>query len=145
MLRRCGGALSTLESEGLNHCHVDWIELGDESGGVAFGAELQALQSRSVDAVYVRGVAGMAMLRAMQARILFDIGAQPDQWLRRQRALLTAVVSQDSTSLSSMAADVALEDDRLRVVHDLKHFLLRWELITRRNAEPSVVTGADVL
>jgi hypothetical protein len=162
------GALSALESEGLTHRHVDWVELpagdmGGEAPATPFAAELLALQRQTADAVYVRGAAGLAVLRTLQARVLFDIGAQRDHWVRTQTALLTATVTNVPDRDSAKSADASLDDETLQVAHDLKHFLLRWEFIaddfdlrawaylrpersaSRRNADVSVSTSSQVL
>ncbi len=123
------GTLSALESQGLNHRHVEWVEISDASGephAAAFAAELQALQRQTADAVYVRGMAGVEAVRSMQARVLFDIGAQRDEWVRSQTALLTATVA-DAVLLKSRGA--SLEAKTLELAQVLKHFLLRWEFI----------------
>jgi hypothetical protein len=154
------GALSALESEGLTHRHVDWVELpaDDGSAGAPFAAEVLAVQRQTVDAVYVRGAGGLAVLRILPARVLFDIGAQRDQWVRAQTALLTATVMNVPDRDPVKSADAGLDDEALQVAHDLKHFLLRWEFIaddfdlrtwaclrpersaSRRNADVSVAT-----
>jgi hypothetical protein len=123
------GVLGALESEGLNHRHVEWVELAAQSQGMAFAAELLALQRQTVDAVYVRGAPGLAAVRTLQARVLFDIGRHRDQWVRRQTALLTAVVADAPGADSPTARPATLSDEALEVAHDLKHFLLRWEFI----------------
>jgi hypothetical protein len=157
------GALSALESEGLNHRHVAWVELSGASHAITFAAELQALEDRTVDAVYVRGTAGLAAVRTIRARVLFDIGAHRDHWVRTQTALLTATVSAAPGGESPMTWETRLDDETLQVAHDLKHFLLRWEFIvddfdlrawaylrpersaSRRNAEVRVSTSSQVL
>jgi hypothetical protein len=157
------GALSALESEGLNHRHVDWVELSGEPHAMTYAAELQALEQQAVDAVYVRGAAGLAAVRTIQARVLFDIGTHRDQWVRCQTALLTATVSAAPGSDSPLFGDAGLDDETLQVAHDLKHFLLRWEFIvddfdlrawaylrpersaSRRNADVRVSTSSQVL
>ena len=123
------GALSALESQGLNHRHADWVELTVSPHAEAFSAELEALQNRSVDAVYVRGAAGLAAVRAIGARIVFDIGVQRDPWLRSQTALLTATITHVPGAQSSPSRGSGLDDETVQVARDLKHFLLRWELI----------------
>jgi hypothetical protein len=123
------GALSALESEGLNHRHVDWVELPDDSHAMTFAAELQALEDRTVDAAYVRGAAGLAAVRTLRARVLFDIGAHRDHWVRAQTALLTATVAAAPGSDSPLTRETGLDEETLQVVRDLKHFLLRWEFI----------------
>jgi hypothetical protein len=157
------GALSALESEGLNHRHVDWVDLPAEPQDATFASELLALQRQTVDAVYVRGAAGLAAARTLQARVLFDIGTHRDDWVRRQTALLTAIVAQAATAELPMAPAAALDDKALEVAHDLKHFLLRWEFIvddfdlrswahlrpersaSRRSADVRVSTSSQVL
>jgi hypothetical protein len=152
-----------LESEGLNHRHVEWVELAAESQDVAFAAELRALQGQTVDAVYVRGAAGLAAVRTLQARVLFDIGRHRDQWVQRQTALLTAVVADAPAPQPPAPRPTTLNDETLEVAHDLKHFLLRWEFIvddfdlrawaylrpersaSRRSADARVSTSSHVL
>ena len=124
------GALSAVESQGLNHRHVDWVELTVGPSVEAFSAELDALRNQTVDAVYVRGAAGLAAVRASGARIVFDIGAQRDPWLRSQTALLTATLAHVPGTHSSASQGSGLDEETLQVAHDLKHFLLRWEFIT---------------
>ena len=123
------GALSALESQGLNHRHAEWVELTVGPNAEPFAAELEAMQNQSVDAVYVRGAAGLAAVRATGARIIFDIGAQRDPWLRSQTALLTATTTLVTGEDSSASGESGLDDETLQVAHDLKHFLLRWEFI----------------
>jgi hypothetical protein len=123
------GALSALESQGLNHRHVDWVELPAESHGMAFAAELLALQHHTVDAVYVRGADGVAAVRTLQARVLFDIGAQRDRWVRGQTALLMATVTDALGHQAPQSRAAGLDGETLQVANDLKHFLLRWEFI----------------
>ncbi len=157
------GALGALESEGLNHRHVEWVELAPESQDLTFAAELLALQRQTVDAVYVRGTAGLAAVRTLQARVLFDIGAHRDQWVRRQTALLAAVVADGPAADPPMARPATLNDETLDVAHDLKHFLLRWEFMvndfdlrawaylrpersaSRRSADARASTSSQVL
>ena len=123
------GALSALESQGLSHRHVDWVELPVSAHAEAFAAELEALRNQSVDAVYVRGAAGLAAVRASGARIVFDIGVQRDPWLRSQTALLKATVTHVPGEASLVSARSGLDDETLQAAYDLKHFLLRWEFI----------------
>jgi hypothetical protein len=157
------GALGALESEGLNHRHVDWVELPGESHAMTFAAERQALEDQTVDAVYVRGAAGLAVVRTLRARVLFDIGAHRDHWVRTRTALLTATVSAAPGSDSLIPRETGLDDETLQIAHDLKHFLLRWEFIvddfdlhawahlrpersaSRRNADVRVSTSSQVL
>jgi hypothetical protein len=157
------GALSALESQGLNHRHADWIELTVSPHTEAFSAELEALQRGSVDAVYVRGAVDWAAARAIGARVVFDIGVQRDPWLRSQTALLMATVAQVTGAHSSALPGSGLDDETLQVARNLKHFLLRWEFISddfdlqtwadlrpegsasRRNAAASVFTASLVL
>lgn len=134
------GALSALESQGLNHRHVDWVELpatgsasmehsSGESHAMAFAAELLALQQQTVDAVYVRGAAGVGAVRTLPARVLFDIGAHRDRWVRAQTALLLATVTDAPGHPSPQPRGASLDGETLQVAHDLKQFLLRWEFI----------------
>jgi ABC-type nitrate/sulfonate/bicarbonate transport system substrate-binding protein len=123
------GALSALESQGLNHRHVQWVELPPDPVATQFAADLLTLQRGTVDAIYVRGAAGIAAVRSLQARVLFDIGAQRDPWLRQQTALLTATVADAADRDSVVAREAGIDEDTLQVAHDLKHFLLRWEFM----------------
>jgi hypothetical protein len=157
------GALGALESAGLIHRHVEWVELRAEPQDLTFAAQLQALERQMVDAVYVRGSAGREAVRSLKAHVVFDISAQRDHWVRCQTALLTATIAAAGGVDSTVFGSADLEDEVLQVAHDLKHFLLRWEFIaddfdlrswahlrpersaSRRSAAVRVSTSSQVL
>jgi ABC-type nitrate/sulfonate/bicarbonate transport system substrate-binding protein len=76
-------ATAVLESVGLSGHAVEWVELPSAESVTrtlpnAYAAEMVALQDGSVDAVYVRGPAGLEAARVAAARVLVDVGGQRD-------------------------------------------------------------------
>jgi ABC-type nitrate/sulfonate/bicarbonate transport system substrate-binding protein len=142
------GATVALESEGLYHRHVQWVDLAPAEAvsltlPTAYSAEIVALQDGSVDAVYVRGPAGLEAARAAGARLLFNIGTHRDPWIRAHSALLQAVtVSEtllrahpevvDQTLLERwplLPARMSLEAAAVSAVETLKTFMVRWTFV----------------
>jgi ABC-type nitrate/sulfonate/bicarbonate transport system substrate-binding protein len=114
------GAITALEAHGLYHRHVAWVDvpgaassghdesLADSAGLVpaAYRDELNALRQRAVDAVYVHGAAGRSALRAPGVRLLFDLGATRDPWVRLNSAALVAFTV-DQASVESRLEQIA--------------------------------------
>lgn len=143
---RC--ATAALESAGLYHRHVDWVELPRAETRAltlpgAYAAEITALQNGSVDAVYVRGPAGLEAARTAGARVLIDIGAHRDPWVRLHTALLR-VVTVSATLLRDhpeviaqellqrwplLPARISLDAPALGALEGLKTFMLRWVFV----------------
>ncbi len=89
-------AIAVLELEGLFFRGVEWVDLPPAEAVTptlpgAYAAEMAALQEGSVDAVYVRGPAGLEAARVAGARVLIDIGTHREPWLRDHTALLHTV------------------------------------------------------
>ncbi len=142
------GATAALESAGLYHRHVDWVELPRAEAMAltlpgAYAAEITALQNRAVDAVYVRGAAGLEAARGIGARVLIDIGAHRDPWIRLHTALLR-VVTVSETLLREhpeviaqellerwplLPARISLDEAALGALETLKTFMVRWVFI----------------
>jgi ABC-type nitrate/sulfonate/bicarbonate transport system substrate-binding protein len=142
------GATVALESEGLFHRHVQWVDLPAAEAvsltlPTAYSAEIAALQEGSVDAVYVRGPAGLEAARAAGARLLFNIGAHRDAWIRNHSALLQAVTVSETllrahpevvaqTLLERwplLPARMSLDEAAVKALETLKSFMLRWVFI----------------
>ena len=142
------GATVALESAGLYHRHVDWVELPRAEALAltlpgAYAAEIVALQNGSVDAVYVRGPAGLEAARTAGARVLIDIGAHRDPWVKLHTALLR-VVTVSETLLREypeviaqellqrwplLPARISLDAPALGALDTLKAFMLRWVFV----------------
>jgi ABC-type nitrate/sulfonate/bicarbonate transport system substrate-binding protein len=142
------GATVALESEGLFHRHVQWVDLPPAEAlslrlPTAYSAEIAALQEGAVDAVYVRGPAGLEAARAAGARLLFNIGMHRDPWIRTHSALLQAVTVSESllrahpevvaqTLLERwplLPARMSLDDSAVNAVQALKTFMVRWRFM----------------
>ena len=128
------GATAVLETAGMYHRHVDWVDLPPAETicatlPTAFWAEIAALQSGSVDAVYVRGPAGLEAARSIGASVLIDIGAHRDPWVQGHTALLRVVTV--SETLLREHPDVIAEE-----------LLARWPLLPARMSLDEVALGA---
>jgi hypothetical protein len=141
-------AVAALESEGLFFRHVEWVDLPPAEAvtlrlPTAYSAEFAALVSGSVDAVYVRGPAGLEAARAAGARLLLNVGAHRDSALRASTALLQ-VVTVDDTLLQQhpeviaeellerwplLPARMGLDEAALGTLATLKAFMTRWAFI----------------
>jgi ABC-type nitrate/sulfonate/bicarbonate transport system substrate-binding protein len=141
-------ATAVLESEGLFFRGVEWVDLPPAEAVTstlpgAYTAEMAALQDGSVDAVYVRGPAGLEAARIAGARVLIDIGAHRDPWLRAHTALLHAVTV-NATLLRQhpdviarellerwplLPARLNLDPASLGAFESLKTFMFRWAFI----------------
>jgi ABC-type nitrate/sulfonate/bicarbonate transport system substrate-binding protein len=93
------GFLSALELEGLGHGDAEWVDL-PESPEVArvrraspagafnprspheYSLEVAALLRGDVDAVFVKGVAGLATVHLIAAQVVIDLGSHPDPLVR---------------------------------------------------------------
>jgi ABC-type nitrate/sulfonate/bicarbonate transport system substrate-binding protein len=141
------GAIAVLESEGLFFRHVQWVDLPPAAAvsltlPSAYTEELAALRAGAVDAVYVRGPAGLEAARAADTRLLFDIGANRDPWIRAHSALLQAVtvsetlygehpefVSEVLERWPHLPARRHLDETGVGALETLKTFMLRWAFI----------------
>jgi ABC-type nitrate/sulfonate/bicarbonate transport system substrate-binding protein len=140
------GATAVLQSEGLGYHEVDWVALParDElTLPSAYATEIAALQEGGVDAVYVRGPAGLEAARAADMRVLVDISAERDPWVRINTALLRtvtvserllrehaeAVERQSREPALSLPAHMTLDEAALCVLEALKTFMLRWNFV----------------
>jgi hypothetical protein len=96
-----------------------------------------------VDAVYVRGPAGLEATRVAGARILVDVGAHRDPWLRAHTALLQAVTVNETLLREHpdviaqellqrwplLPARLSLDAQSLGALGNLKAFMWRWSFI----------------
>jgi ABC-type nitrate/sulfonate/bicarbonate transport system substrate-binding protein len=128
---------AALETRGLYYRDVEWVDLPPAEGLMptlphAYAAEIDALQNGAVDAVYVRGPAGLEAARAAGARMLVDISGHGDPWFRAHTALLR-VVTVSETLLPAhpqvLPARMSLEDSALGALETLKNFMARWAFI----------------
>ena len=139
---------AALESEGLYHRHVQWLDLPRAEAVSlmlpgAYCAEIAALQNGSADAVYVRGPAGLEAARAAGARVLFDAGAHKDRWIRAHTALLQAMTVSEALLRAHpdvvaqallergplLPAHMSLDEAALNALDSLKAFMVRWAFI----------------
>ena len=154
------GAVAALESEGLFFRHMQWVDLPAAESltltlPTAYSAEIAALENGLVDAVYVRGPAGLEAARAANARVLVDIGAHRDSWVRLNTALLQ-VVTVSETLLKEhpqviaeallerwplLPSDLSLDEGSMGALDALKTFMLRWAFIHADFATPSWTGG----
>jgi ABC-type nitrate/sulfonate/bicarbonate transport system substrate-binding protein len=152
----CGGprvhalraATAVLESVGLFFRGVEWVNLPPAEAvtltlPTAYAAEIAALQSGSVDAVYVRGPAGLEAARAAGARVLVNVGDHRDPWLRTHTALLDAVtvnqmlleehpdvIAQELLQRWPLLPPrLSLDAPSLDALATLKVFMLRWAVV----------------
>jgi ABC-type nitrate/sulfonate/bicarbonate transport system substrate-binding protein len=163
----CGGprvhalraATAVLEAEGLFFRSVEWVDLLPAEAVTltlpsAYAAEVAALQDGSVDAVYVRGPAGLEAARVAGARVLIDLGAHRDPWLRAHTALLHTVTVNETLLREHpdviaqellqrwplLPPRLSLEAQLLEALATLKVFMLRWAFI---HADFSLDTWTD--
>jgi ABC-type nitrate/sulfonate/bicarbonate transport system substrate-binding protein len=152
----CGGprvhalraATAVLESEGLFFRGVEWVDLPPAEAVTltlpgAYAAEMAALQEGVVDAVYVRGPAGLEAARVAGARVLVDVGAHHDSWLRAHTALLHTVTVNETLLQEHpdvvaqellqrwplLPARLSLDTQWLGALEKLKIFMFRWAFI----------------
>jgi ABC-type nitrate/sulfonate/bicarbonate transport system substrate-binding protein len=93
------GFLSALELEGLGHGDAQWVDLPESPesaharrAGPAgafnprspheYSLEIAALLRGDVDAVFVKGVAGLATVHLIAAQVVIDLGAHSDPFVR---------------------------------------------------------------
>ena len=99
------GFLTALELEGLAYDDAQWIDLqepdhrasarasapgSDRTGDIAqprarpheYGLEVAALIRGDVDAIFVKGVAGLETVHLLDAHVVIDLGAHPDPLVR---------------------------------------------------------------
>ncbi|HEY6453731.1 MAG TPA: hypothetical protein VIY90_00465 [Steroidobacteraceae bacterium] len=141
-------ATAVLESQGLVFRAVEWVDLSRAEAVTlalpsAYAAEMLALQDGSVDAVYVRGPAGLEAARVAGARVLVDVGAHRDPWLRAHTALLhtvtvNATLLREHPELIAqellrrwplLPPRLSLDEPSLDALQTLKIFMLRWAFI----------------
>jgi hypothetical protein len=115
---------AAMESRGLYYRDVDWVDLPPVEA-----AEIDALQDGAVDAVYVRGAAGLAAARAVGARMLVDISGHRDPWLRAHTALLRVVTVTESVLREHSPLRMSLDEAALGALETLKIFMARWAFI----------------
>jgi hypothetical protein len=152
----CGGprvhalraAIAVLEAEGLFFRGVEWVDLLPAEAVMhtlpsAYAAEMAALEAGSVDTVYVRGPAGLEAARAAGARVLVDVGAHRDPWLRAHTALLHTVTVNETLLLEHpdviaqellqrwplLPPRLSLDAQSLGALETLKTFMFRWSFI----------------
>jgi ABC-type nitrate/sulfonate/bicarbonate transport system substrate-binding protein len=141
-------ATAVLELEGLFFRGVEWVDLPPAEAvtptlpGV-YAAETAALQDGVVDAVYVRGPAGLEAARVAGARVLVDVGAHRDPWLRSHTALLHTVTVNETLLLEHpdviaqellqrwplLPPRLSLDAQSLGALEILKTFMFRWAFI----------------
>jgi hypothetical protein len=115
---------AALESRGLYYRDVDWVDLPPVAA-----AEIDALHNGAVDAVYVRGAAGLAAARAAGARMLVDISGHRDPWLRAHTALLRVITVTEPPLRQPAPAPRSLDEAALGALETLKVFMARWAFI----------------
>jgi ABC-type nitrate/sulfonate/bicarbonate transport system substrate-binding protein len=140
------GATAVLETQGLFHRHVDWVDLPPAEAMTlpgAYSAEIAALQNGAVEAVYVRGPAGLEAARSSGARVLIDIGAHRDPWVQVHTSLLRVVTVSDTLLQEHpeviahellehwplLPARMSLDEAALGALETLKFFMARWAFI----------------
>jgi ABC-type nitrate/sulfonate/bicarbonate transport system substrate-binding protein len=141
-------ATAVLESVGLSAHAVEWVDLPSAESVTrtlpsAYTAEITALEDGSVDAVYVRGPAGLEAVRVAAARVLIDVGGQRDPWLQAHTALLHTVTV-NATLLREypevitqellqrwplLPVRLSLDAQSLGALEKLKAFMLRRDFI----------------
>jgi ABC-type nitrate/sulfonate/bicarbonate transport system substrate-binding protein len=141
-------ATAVLESAGLFFRGVEWVDLPPAEAVTltlpsAYAAEMAALQDGSVDAVYVRGPAGLEAARVAGARVLIDLGDHRDPWLRAHTALLHTVTVNETLLQEHpdviaqellqrwplLPARLSLDAQSLGALETLKIFMFRWTFI----------------
>jgi ABC-type nitrate/sulfonate/bicarbonate transport system substrate-binding protein len=152
-------ATAVLESEGLFFRGVEWLDLLPAEAVTrtlpgAYAAEMAALQDGSVDAVYVRGPAGMEAARVAGARVLVDVSGHRDPWLRAHTALLHTVTVNETLLREhpeviaqellqrwpQLPPRLSLDTQSLGALETLKTFMFRWAFI---RADFDVESWAD--
>jgi ABC-type nitrate/sulfonate/bicarbonate transport system substrate-binding protein len=143
------GATVALESEGMYHRSVEWLDLPSAESmtrtlPTAYAAEMAALEEGLVDAVYVRGPAGQEAVRAAGAHLLFDISRHRDGWVRAHAALLQAITVNETLQREhpdvvsqvllecwpQLPAGMNLDESSVNVLETLKTFMVRWSFVT---------------
>jgi ABC-type nitrate/sulfonate/bicarbonate transport system substrate-binding protein len=100
------GFLTALELEGLGHSDAQWVDLPEPKredgeariaigklgqspghgspfrGPHEYGLEVAALVRGDVDAIFVKGVAGLETVHLIDAHVVIDLGAHPDPLVR---------------------------------------------------------------
>jgi hypothetical protein len=141
-------AIAVLEAEGLFFRGVEWVDLPPAEAVTltlpsAYTAEMAALQDGVVDAVYVRGPAGLEAARVAGARVLVDVGAHPNPWLRTHTALLHTVTVNETLRGAHpeviaqellqrwplLPPRLSLDAQALGALETLKIFMFRWAFI----------------
>jgi ABC-type nitrate/sulfonate/bicarbonate transport system substrate-binding protein len=142
------GITAALESQALYHRHVQWVELPPAEAVTlslpsAYAAETSALEQHLVDAVYVRGPAGLEAARVAGARVLFEISAHRDPWIRAGTALLRALTVSETLAREHpelvtqellarwplLPASINLDEGSVGALASLKAFMLRWAFV----------------
>jgi hypothetical protein len=140
------GATAVLKSEGLYYHEVDWVDLPPRDELMlpsAYATEIAALQDGWVDAVYVRGPAGLEAARAANVRVLVDISAHRDPWVKLHTALLRAVTVTETllrehpeVRVQELLKDLPLLPRRMNLdkgtlcaLEALKTFMVRWHFL----------------
>jgi ABC-type nitrate/sulfonate/bicarbonate transport system substrate-binding protein len=141
-------ATAVLESEGLIFRGVEWVDLPPAEAVTlslpgAYAAEMAALNASVVDAVYVRGPAGLEAARVAGARVLVDVSAHQDSWLRAHTALLHTVTVNETLLQEHphviaqellqrwplLPPHLSLDAQSLGALETLKRFMFRWTFI----------------
>jgi ABC-type nitrate/sulfonate/bicarbonate transport system substrate-binding protein len=141
-------ATAVLEAAGLFFRGVEWVDLAPAEAETlslpsAYAAEMAALQDGSVDAVYVRGPAGLEAARVAGARVLVDVGADRDPWLRAHTALLHTVTVNETVLREHpdviaqellqrwplLPPRLSLDAQSVGALETLKIFMFRWAFI----------------
>jgi ABC-type nitrate/sulfonate/bicarbonate transport system substrate-binding protein len=142
------GIAAALESQALYHRHVQWVDLPPAEAVTltlpsAYAAEIAALQERLVDAVYVRGPAGLEAARTAGARVLFDISAHRDPWIRTGTALLNTITVSEALVREHpevvaqellerwplLPVRMTLDEGSVGALEGLKAFMVRWAFV----------------
>ncbi|RKF40037.1 ABC transporter substrate-binding protein [Paraburkholderia fungorum] len=100
------GFLTALELDGLGHGDAQWVDLPEPTRGAGeeriaigqpglavgnvvsfhrpheYGLEVAALVRGDVDAIFVKGVAGLETVHLIDGRVVIDLGAHPDPLVR---------------------------------------------------------------
>jgi hypothetical protein len=142
------GATVALESEGMYHRFVEWVDLPPAESmtrmlPTAYAAEIAALEDGLVDAVYVRGPAGQEAVRAAGAHLLFDISRHRDSWVRTHTALLQAITVNETLLREhpdvvgqvllerwpQLPTGMSLDEGSVNALETLKTFMVRWSFV----------------
>jgi ABC-type nitrate/sulfonate/bicarbonate transport system substrate-binding protein len=141
-------AIAVLDAEGLFFRGVEWVDLPPAEAVMltlpsAYAAEMAALQNGVVDAVYVRGPAGLEAARVAGARVLVDVGGHRNPWLRTHTALLHTVTVNEMMLRQHpevvaqellqrwplLPTRLSLDAQLLGALETLKIFMFRWAFI----------------